>query len=83
VVINASAIMGEVKVVVNAATVVVVEGIGVMGEYKQQRDKVPVETTADSPVVRLKGLSLMGSVVVQRKGAPGQNMRKRLGWSGR
>jgi len=82
VVINASAIMGEVKVVVNAATVVVVEGIGVMGEYKQQRDKVPAENTADSPVVRLKGLSLMGSVTVQRKGAPGQSMRKRLGWAG-
>jgi hypothetical protein len=82
VVLNVSAIMGEVKVVVNASTVVVVEGVGVMGEYKQQRDKVPAETTADSPVVRLRGLSLMGSVTVQRKGAPGQSMRKRLGWTG-
>ena len=35
VVVNASAVMGEVKIVVNAQTAVVVEGVGVMGEYAE------------------------------------------------
>jgi hypothetical protein len=82
VVINASAIMGEVKVIVNAATAVVVDGIGVMGEYTEQRSRVPAEVTADSPVVRLRGLALMGSVHVQRKGPPGPRSGRRIGRAG-
>ncbi len=78
-VINASAIMGEVKVIVNATTAVVVEGVGVMGEYSESRPRVPAELGPDSPVVRLRGLALMGSVHVQRKGPPGEPLRKRLG----
>jgi hypothetical protein len=82
VVVNASAVMGEVKVIVNAWTAVVVEGAGVMGEYREQRDKVPADLSADSPVVRLRGLALMGSVHVQRKGPPGPPKRLRLGRMG-
>ena len=41
VVINANAIMGEIKVIVDAATTVVVEGTGVMGEYSEQRSGCP------------------------------------------
>ena len=37
VVINASAVMGEVRVVVDPGTTVVVEGVGVMGEYSEAR----------------------------------------------
>jgi hypothetical protein len=82
VVINASAVMGEVKVLVDAATTVIVEGTGVMGEYSEQRPRVPYAPTDDSPVVRLRGFSLMGSVHVQRKGPPGEALRRRLGWAG-
>lgn len=82
VVINANAVMGEVKVLVDAATTVIVEGTGVMGEYSEQRPRVPFAPTDDSPVVRLRGFSLMGSVHVQRKGPPGSAFRKRLGWAG-
>jgi hypothetical protein len=82
VVINAFALMGEVKVVVNPATVVVVDGLAVMGEFSEQRSKAPAEPTAGSPVVRVKGLAVMGSVQVQRKAMPGQTPG-RLGWSGR
>ncbi len=78
-VINASAVMGEIKVIVNATTAVVVEGVGVMGEYSESRPRVPAELGADSPVVRLRGIALMGSVHVQRKGPPGETLRKRLG----
>ena len=82
VVINASAIMGEVKVIVNAATAVVVDGIGIMGEFSEQRPKVAAVLGPDSPVVRVRGMALMGSVHVQRKGPSGHALRKRLGWSG-
>jgi hypothetical protein len=77
--INANAVMGEVKVIVNAGTSVVVEGIGVMGEFTEQRAKVPFDPALGGPVVRVRGLALMGSVNVQRKGPPGDGLRRRLG----
>lgn len=80
--VTASAIMGEVKVVVNAGTTVVVEGVGVMGEFSEQRGRVPFDGAAAGPVVRVRGLALMGSVHVQRKGPPREGLHKRLGWAG-
>jgi uncharacterized protein DUF1707 len=76
--VNANAVMGEVRVLVDAGTTVVVEGYGVMGEYSEQRAKVPFDPSYGGPVVRLRGVALMGSVHVQRRGAPGQ----RRGWRG-
>jgi hypothetical protein len=78
VVINASAVMAEVKVVVDAGTTVVVEGVGVMGEFTESRPKVPFDPALGGPVVRVRGLALMGSVHVQRKPRPGQGMRNSL-----
>ncbi|HYO38538.1 MAG TPA: DUF1707 domain-containing protein [Nocardioidaceae bacterium] len=80
--VNANAVMGEVKIVVNAGTSVVVEGVGVMGEYTEQRAKVPFDPRVGGPVVRVRGLALMGSVHVRRQGPPGEGLRKRLGWHG-
>ena len=80
--LNASAVMGEVRVIVHAGTTVVVEGVGVMGEYNEQRARVPFDPERGGPVVRLRGLALMGSVHVQRKGQPGEGLRRRLGRSG-
>jgi hypothetical protein len=79
VVINASAVMGEVKVVVDAGTTVVVEGVGIMGEFKEARAKVPFDAGRGGPVVRVRGLALMGSVHVQRKPQPGRPGGSRLG----
>ena len=81
--INASAVMGEVKVIVNAGTSVIVQGAGVMGEFTEQRPRVPYDAELGGPVVRLRGFALMGSVHVQRKGPPGQSLTRRLGLSGR
>jgi hypothetical protein len=82
VVISACAIMGEVKVIVNPGTVVVVDGVGIMGEFKEQRAKAPAEMTPQSPVVRVRGMALMGTVNVQRRPMPGESsVRRRLGWS--
>ena len=69
--INASAIMGEVKVIVPAHMHVLVDGTPIMGEYSQAKDKVPAEIGPDSPTVRIRGKALMGSVTVQRLPAPG------------
>jgi hypothetical protein len=79
--VTANAVMGEVKVIVNAATPVVVEGVGVMGEFSEQRPRVALDLERGGPVVRVRGVALMGSVHVQRKGPPGESLRNRLGWS--
>ena len=80
--ITANAIMGEVKVIVNPGTRVVVDGVGIMGEFTEQRAKVPFDPERGGPVVRVRGFALMGSVNVQRKGPPGEPLLKRLGWHG-
>lgn len=69
--INASAIMGEVKVIVPADMHVVVDGTPIMGEYNQAKDKVEADLRPDSPTVRIRGMALMGSVTVQRQPPPG------------
>ncbi len=76
--IRASAVMGEVKVVVPAHVHVVVDGTPVMGDYGQGKDKVPADLGPDSPVVRVQGVAVMGSVQVQRLPPPG-TPRKYLG----
>jgi hypothetical protein len=79
--INASALMGEVKVIVDAGTTVVVDGFGVMGDFAEQRPKVPFDPGLGGPVLRLKGAAIMGGVHVQRRGRPGESRRGRLGRS--
>lgn len=69
--INASAVMGEVKIIVPAHMNVVMDGMPIMGEYSLGKDKVAPEVGPDSPTVRVKGMALMGSVNVQRQPAPG------------
>src|SRR5829696_5502440 len=69
--ITANAIMGEVKVIVDGGTHVVVSGVPIMGEFHQGKDKVAPQLGPDSPVVRVKGVALMGSVSVQRLPAAG------------
>jgi hypothetical protein len=75
-VIRAFAFWGAVNVYVNAHTRVVVDGVGIMGGFEQGRDKVDAEIAADSPVVRVTGLSLMAGVTVQRKSIPGVGGRR-------
>ena len=74
--INASAVMGSVDVIVNAHTVVVCDGVGFMGEFSESRSRIPLEATADSPVVRVKGLALMGAVNVKRRPLPGETSKQ-------
>jgi hypothetical protein len=77
--IYANAIMGGIDILVDAHTHVIVEGVGIMGAFDQARDKVEAQITADSPVVRVKGIALMAGVTVTRKAPPGQSRKKLLG----
>ena len=76
--IVANTVMGAVDIVVDAHTVVIVEGVGVMGTFEQARDRVEAQLGPESPVVRVKGFALMGAVTVTRKGPPKASIRKRL-----
>jgi hypothetical protein len=67
-VINAWAVMGSIEVIIDPWTVADVDGVGFMGDFSQSRDKVAAETGPDSPRVRVRGLALMGSVNVKRRG---------------
>ncbi len=77
VVINANAIMGGIDIYVNQWTRVSVEGVGVMGDFSQGRDRVPAELTPQAPLVRVRGLALMGGVEVRRKRMPGEGPASR------
>lgn len=72
VVINANTIMGGVDIYVNQWTRVTVEGVGIMGDFSQLKDKVAPEIHPNSPHVRIKGMALMGAVSVRRKPMPGE-----------
>lgn len=78
--IYANSVMGDVTILVNAHTRVLVDGVAIMADFNESRPKVPAELTPDSQVVRVKGFALMASVSVQRKAMPGES-RKRLGRS--
>ena len=78
VVITAVAIMGGIDIYVNASTKVSVEGVGIMGDFDQARDKVEPDLRPDSPTVRVTGVALMGAVTVKRRPMPDEERRKRL-----
>ncbi len=78
VVIHAVAIMGGIDIYVNASTKVSVEGVGIMGDFDQARDKVEAQLGPGSPTVRVKGVALMGAVTVKRRPMPDEERRKRL-----
>ncbi|MFJ2754396.1 DUF1707 domain-containing protein [Nocardioides sp. NPDC087217] len=81
VVINATSVLGSVKVTVPPNVHVIVEGNGVLGDFKEPSEKVPEALTADSPVVRVRGLAVLGDVTVKRRGprGPKRTLRQHLG----
>lgn len=78
VVINASTVMGGIDVIVNAFTRVSVEGVGIMGAFDEARAKIEPAFGPDSPLVRVRGIALMGAVSVVRKPMPGEGRKRGL-----
>jgi hypothetical protein len=77
-VIDAFAIMASIDIVVNAWTHVLVDGVGIMGDFSEARPRVAAEVGPGSPVVRIRGMALMASVNVQRKPMPGEPKPRRI-----
>jgi predicted thioesterase len=73
--IVATAVMGDVKILVDEFTDVVVEGVPILGDFKQRRDKIDADVSADAPKVRVKGAAMLGDVSVQRLPPPGTPRR--------
>jgi hypothetical protein len=73
--IEAYSIMAGIDIYVNPGTVVVVEGVGIMGDFSESRSRVAPRLTPDSPVVRVRGMALMAGVRVKRKDMPGETPR--------
>jgi len=71
VVLTINAVMGGADIKVNPHTQVIMEGTGIMGAFSGPSDSTPPELDANSPVVRIRGLALMGGVDVSRRPAPG------------
>jgi hypothetical protein len=67
VVLNVSAFMGGAEITVNEQTRVVLEGVGIMGGYTGPRHGAPADDDPDAPVVRVRGVAVMGGVSVSRK----------------
>jgi hypothetical protein len=75
--ITINAFMGGADIKVNPHTHVIMEGTGIMGGYSGPTDRVPAELDADSPVVRIRGVAVMGGVSVSRKPARGDRRQLR------
>jgi len=73
--VNAYAIMAGIDIVVNPWTQVVVDGVGIMGDFSQARDKTPAQISPTSPVVHVKGFALMAGVSVCRRPMPGESRK--------
>lgn len=69
------ALMGGVKIVVPDDVDVEVNGIGIMGSFEHVSHHAPGDAR---PLVRIKGLALMGGVEVKVKPAPGSTPARRL-----
>jgi hypothetical protein len=73
--ITAVALMGGVTITVDQYTRVDADGIGVMGGFGEVRPRVAPVLGPGSPVVRVRGLALMGAVEVVRKPREGKGRK--------
>lgn len=71
--LTVNAFMGGATIIVNHTTHVIVRGTGIMGGYSPPRSGPETAIGADSPVVRIGGVAIMGGVSVVRKPMPGEN----------
>ncbi len=72
-VLTVNAFMGGASVVVGPDVDVVMEGTGIMGGYSGPGTKVAAELSADSPVLRVRGVAVWGGVSVERQPLTGES----------
>ncbi len=65
--ITANAIFGDIDIIVNEHTRVIVDGTAVLGDFGHGRDRAEANFTDVSPTVRVKGMALFGDVKVVRR----------------
>jgi hypothetical protein len=70
--------LGGATIIVNPSTDVVVHGVGIMGSYSAPSPEPPAHLIADSPVLHVRGVAIMGGVNVVRRPMPGED--KTPGW---
>ena len=63
--ITVNAVMGGAEIVVAPSTRVVMEGIGIMGDFSGPKDDS--EVRPDAPTLRVRGVAFWGGVTVSRK----------------
>jgi hypothetical protein len=71
VVLTINAVMGGAEIKVNPQTQVIMEGTSIMGGYSGPSGDADADLDANSPIVRIRGVALMGGVSVTRRPAPG------------
>lgn len=73
--ITAVAVMGGITITVDQYTRVDADGLGIMGSFGEVRPRVAPVTGPGSPLVRVRGVALMGAVEVVRKPREGKGRR--------
>lgn len=77
--IHVHAFLGSVDIFVNQWTRVEIGGNGVAGRFGENKPRVRPTVGPDSPLVRVRGTAVLGSVEVRRRRMPGELRRKFLG----
>lgn len=67
VVLNVTTFVGGAEITVSEGTRVVVEGVGIMGGYAGPRHATDADNDPSAPLVRIRGVAIMGGVNVTRK----------------
>jgi transketolase C-terminal domain/subunit len=77
--VTVNALMGGADITVNPHTHVVMEGVGIMGGFDGPHHDDVADLDETSPVVRVRGVAVMGGVSVRRKPSRADQPHRRLG----
>ncbi|GAB2764176.1 DUF1707 domain-containing protein [Nocardioides salsibiostraticola] len=71
--ITANAVLGDIEIIVDAHTRVIIDGMAVLGDFGHGRDRVAADLAEDAPTVRVKGVAFLAEVKVVRRPPPGSD----------
>ncbi len=76
VVITAVSVMGGVDITVPEDCIVIVDGAGILGGFEESTRSGTTAAAAGSPIIRIRGLAVMGGVSVKRRPPKGDLFRR-------